>query len=310
MLEKDSYPPLAKLFLGKTSLSENDFPIAISYLQEAVKYLPNSGQAHYNLGYAYYCTGNFQQSLTEYLLDLKSRPQHIPTLATLAVINFEKGWFDECIKHCSKILEISPKNTIAQCLSEMAENHQKYSLSKHLTKAVVACYENEYEKAIDEINAFLQKDGKNPFAYSLLGNIEVNRKNLEKAVDYFESSLKIEPLSSSYKNLAYISLIKKDFNQAISFFEKALKIAPQSLEIYWELGIIYNRQGDAQKAIAYFEKIKEIDFQSPIPYIMLSSLYQRSGDFDKAIDEIKEMGNYNPTEPSQHLLQATLYLKQ
>ncbi len=95
----------------------------------------------------------------------------------------------------------------------------------------------------------------------------------DKALDYYLKALELKA-SSSVGNtgiciylttrVGYIYLQKKDYSQAIEYLEKALKMSPNNpnIEVYYYLGMSYDKIGEKEKALTSFTKVLELAPQS------------------------------------------------
>jgi len=136
----------------------------------------------------------------------------------------------------------------------------------------------------------------------IAGIMFYNISNFNKAIEYYEKSLKIRRdcgdragESKCYMNLGAAHGSLGDFNKEIEFYEKSLKIAKigdraRESECYANLGAAYTNLGDFKKAIEYYEKSlkinKEIGGKSveSACYTGLGIVYRNLGDFNKAIE--------------------------
>jgi len=139
-------------------------------------------------------------------------------------------------------------------------------------------------------------------AYSLLGALQFSIGDFRKAVEYFDSYLRIAKEvgdrsgeGSVYGNLgcAYSSI--GDFKTAIEYHQRSLKIAKEvgdrseEGKAYCNLGIAYRSLADFKRAIEYHERClkiaKEVGDRSVegIAYGNLANAYHSLGDVKRAI---------------------------
>lgn len=70
-----------------------------------------------------------------------------------------------------------------------------------------------------------------------------------------------------------------NLDKAIDFFEKALEIEPDLVEAYFNLGVIHSSLGDFKKAISAFENVIELNPQDKQAHLRLENIYAKMGNF-------------------------------
>jgi serine/threonine protein kinase len=112
----------------------------------------------------------------------------------------------------------------------------------------------------------------------------------EKAVSLFEESLSLEPglrekISDEYGEALVgqaACASEKAPEKAEALLFKALALNPQNSRAYFELALLYARQGDYAKAVAGYQKVNELDPRFSEPLFNLAYIYYLQGDFARA----------------------------
>ena len=98
------------------------------------------------------------------------------------------------------------------------------------------------------------------FLLSLLGNINYELKEYEKAINNFENIIKIDShFSDAYYNLGIIFKNISQIDKSIDNFEKCIKINPKKFEAYNNLGNIYRDKQQIETAINLYVESLEIN---------------------------------------------------
>lgn len=98
------------------------------------------------------------------------------------------------------------------------------------------------------------------FLLSLLGSINYELKKYEKAINNFESIIKIDShFSDAYYNLGIIFKNISQIDKSIDNFEKCIKINPNKFEAYNNLGNIYRDKQQIETAFNLYIKSLEIN---------------------------------------------------
>jgi tetratricopeptide (TPR) repeat protein len=134
--------------------------------------------------------------------------------------------------------------------------------------------------------------------YNLLGVCEDNRKNLKKAIEYYNKAISIYKneghieeesieIAKSLSNIAGIYYVWEDFSKAASIYEKVLKVyqSYQSMNnvnigmTCNNLGNVYSILGEFDKAERYYNKALGIYIESyDSEHIQIGLLYKNMGD--------------------------------
>ncbi|MFZ3073466.1 MAG: tetratricopeptide repeat protein [Thermodesulfobacteriota bacterium] len=96
-------------------------------------------------------------------------------------------------------------------------------------------------------------------------------------------------------------------DEAIKEYKEAIRLRPSYKEAVYNLGTVYDRQGDIDSAIKEYKKAAEID---PSFYLALNNLgyaYSKKGLFKEAIAEYKKALRFFPQDPDVRYNLAMAY---
>ncbi len=143
--------------------------------------------------------------------------------------------------------------------------------TKEVTSAKVYIQQDNWDKAIEQLEMAVELYPNDAEAHYLLGEGMAQKQNWERMNEEFEKSLKIAPTfeaqikSTREKNwvnqfnAGVGKLNKNDVEGAIKSFETAVLINPNRVEAYKTLGIAYTRMDDLEKAKENFKKVLELE---------------------------------------------------
>ena len=156
-------------------------------------------------------------------------------------------------------------------------------------------YENQRDKMLTDAIAHLQQaidihpTYKN--AYLILGNCHHHLKQYEKATQYYEIALRLDPgytdaiqnIGVNYRELGrFYGQEQNNPVKAIEFLEKAYKYRPTEYETVRLLGIANGRSGRHAEAVRYFEEAIKINPNLAGGYSNLGNAYMNLGQEEKA----------------------------
>jgi len=127
----------------------------------------------------------------------------------------------------------------------------------------------QYDKAMEEFKFVLEKleEGKNDLEgnktasslYASLGELYMDKNDFEKAKEYFEKSINIDPSNHALSyNVAEILFNSNKIDEAIYYYKLAAKIKPDWPKSYLKLGYCYLNKEQMETAIDYLNKYVEL----------------------------------------------------
>ncbi len=131
----------------------------------------------------------------------------------------------------------------------------------------------------------LTAHNKNNFQlFFLLGTSFLQTKNYSEAINYLESSIKINPnFEDAYNNVGIALAEKKNYQKAIYNYDKALKLKPNFFHALLNKGIALKNIHQYENAIKFLNLAKDIDPKKPEIYNTLGNVFKEQAYYDKAI---------------------------
>lgn len=120
-----------------------------------------------------------------------------------------------------------------------------------------------------------------------LGSCYLAMDDLKTAIDYFTSSLGLEPTEQDMPSIySYMGVCLKDmgeYRNAISVLMKGEEFDSDRTDIFNLMGFCYFKLKEHERAIDCFKKVLRINPSSAIDYANIASNYREMGKLDKAI---------------------------
>ncbi|MFH1454267.1 MAG: tetratricopeptide repeat protein [Armatimonadota bacterium] len=201
------------------------------------KYLPY----YFNAGNCLYFLKRYGEAITVWLEGLKRDPDKLRLLYNLGVAEYAIGKTEKALEYWSKVLEIN-KNFVKA----------SYNLS------IVELNNNNTDKAF-LLWEELDKISNMPEIKLNLGNSYYNKKDHDKAMEYWSLALELnKDCWQAYFNLG-IYYFGKDINKSREMFEKASQAKPDLWLAYWNLGYVAQKDGDHKASSEYFDKVLQLN---------------------------------------------------
>ena len=93
-----------------------------------------------------------------------------------------------------------------------------------------------------------------------LGELNYDIENYDKAIEYYNKALEIEPDDpGTMNNLGLAFICKTNYKEAISLYQKSLKIDPEDSITWDNLGLAYEYNNEYEKAKEVYQKALDLD---------------------------------------------------
>ena len=267
-----------------------------------------------------------KKKLTKSKLELQKkkegkRTNEIESLNFLVHQYFIRNDFDSCFEVLSKYSKNksgfeSPYSIIIKGLIARSGGRLSESLSLFKDCHAIYRYSNDTSYILKEVgktfyllgkmsdsadiyNNVLHKNKDDWDCYYHIGLIFLNKKKYEKAEEYINMALNLNPCKEVLIASGKIYLKKGNKDQAIQRFEDALKLSPDDNNLMSTLGSLYLKAKDYEKAVDYFNKVLEVDKKYSKSLLGLAAINQLNGKFEEAY-ELLSMG-YSSNNNSAYL---------
>ncbi len=231
--KKEPSNTLALLYLLDCYAQKKDVQPLLNEFEEAALAAPESALVKANLGMGYFTVSLmkkevFDQALNEFQESLKIDPNLSMGYLGMGIIYYKKRMIPRSRSYFSKALKLNPDDIVAlERLGEIFLLDDKNAASaQNLFSRIVELYPSypdgyfymgsasqtlgELDKAVEYFQKAMDLDpmgmGKGYYAPERIGDIYYGQKNLPKAKEYYEKSLKISPDNSYSKRM--LQLVK------------------------------------------------------------------------------------------------------
>ncbi len=203
--------------------------------------------------------------VTEKLMRNKGRAGEAPIFPLVLVIVLTLGY---SIKTFSRNFAWKNDYTLFTTDVKTSHNSAKCNVSAGgmtLNKAIAAADPGEKEKLLQQAEAYLRHAisiySGNSAAWVLLGNVYLERKNYEKAAEYYVSCLNIankqQEALNKLRYVAYNAGREGQRDLGIRGFKALIKLQPDELNHYLQLADQYSRIDRADTAVIILETLLE-----------------------------------------------------
>lgn len=136
---------------------------------------------------------------------------------------------------------------------------REFETSLRLDPSLLGAYNNlaviyidhlkQYDKAAKHLHEAIKRNPSYPSAYLNLGVIALNKRQILKAIPYFQKTLALDPKNlGAHYNLAACYVNLRDFAQALKVLNQGLALWPASHRLYLLRGRVHHMAGERNKA--------------------------------------------------------------
>jgi tetratricopeptide (TPR) repeat protein len=291
---------LANINHGRLLLAQGKQQESILVLQNAVKNAPESQQAHYYLGVAYWQTGSLGQADSEFHEAVKASPGFPLALQDLARLNLVQNRPAEARAYAKELVEKFPSALNYRLLlggiylreGQSRPAEEQFLAARQLAPNQAAVHldlgqlyytEKKWAQAEKEFETAIQLDPSNPTMLSPYADFLVARQQTPKAIARLQQFVADNPNSAQgHIILGVLQFDSKDTSAAQAEFERAIQIDPKNVQGYLRMGGVYQEKNQTDAAIEQYQKALDLQPKFAPLVTMVGNLYLDKGDLETA----------------------------
>lgn len=275
-------PQDAEIWNMKASydLMEGKYEDAIKYLDKAIKINPNRADFWLNIAGAYGGLGDYKKAIKCYDKSIKVEPNRMNWNQKGDIYYDQLKEYKKAIK-CYDVALNMPKmgSTNSEIWQKKAEafkrlnqekkaeecskKSQEYSAIESLQQGIVLFNQEEFEKAIDFFDKTIKFDSKNEEAWGNKGLSLLKLGKFEQSIFCFDMILEINPFEEgawSCKGYIYFKKMGK-LDDAINCYDKLIEINKKNAAAWQNKGIILQKLERENDGDECFKKAIELGYK-------------------------------------------------
>ena len=184
----------------------------------------------------------------------------------------------------------------------------KTAIADLFDKALVAIEDDEFEKAIPELQKVLKVEPNTALAYLELGRAYVHMKDSQTAVPLLRTAVEKLPYDGMARFMLGRALVETgQWDEAAPQFEAALTHTPDSPQLHFYLAVVDERSQHIPEAMNEFRetiKLKPDHFRANL---LLGRLLGMQGKAQDALPYLREAAKIDPKSLEAHMFLANVY---
>ena len=263
--------------LGLAHGGKGQWKEEVENYKKAISLNPKDSVVRFNLAVAYEKRNQNQEASREYLNVLKINPGDPEAIARLADINMKNKLYNEAIKLYEKIVKSSSKKaSIYANLGFAYGEIKKYKQSSEC-----------YEKAITYGMKDPQIHYNLAYTYAKLGRKKEAIHKYEKIALHRPTMDILDILADHYMN-------ERLYENAIRTYKKMIVLNPKRASAYSSLGYVYGLKNNIEKEIEYYNISLKHDAENDDVYFNLGVAYEKKGMYQDALKAYTVAYELNP----------------
>ena len=300
LTKQDPKDALVGVNHGRLLLAQGKQQDALTALEAAVKSAPDSSQAHYYLGVAFWQAKSLGQANSEFQEALKLSAGFPLALRGLAQLNLAQNHPSEARVYAQDLVQRSPADVydrllLGEILLREGKSHpaeQQFLAASQLAPNKSAVHldlgqaysaEKKWSQAEKEFETAIQLDPSNSTTVSAYAGFLVARQQALKAIALAQKFVDANPNNSQgHIILGTLQFDFKNTSAAQAEFERAIQIDPKNVQGYLRMGGVYQEKDQTDAAIGEYQQALELQPKLAPLATMVGNLYLYKGDLATA----------------------------
>ena len=291
VLARDNLYPDALLLSPRLHMAKNEFPVAVSELEKALRVFPNSPQFLYQAGLAFVATGEIKKAMESLNLALNQAPGYTDAKVLLASLQLQTG----------------DQSSAITALVTVVRDHPEM-IQPRLMLAEAYRARNNHADALAVYERIDQDFPGNPRTPLLRGIVLLQQRKWREAREAFNQALERTPdFLPAVEQLVTLDLLEKQYANARQRLETLIAKQPKSPELQIQLARVLVAQKELPQAEIALEHAIDLNPSLPAPYYILATLYVGGNRQQEAMDKLQKILAINPTDPKALLMSGMLH---
>jgi tetratricopeptide (TPR) repeat protein len=243
----------------------------------------------------------YNEAIDQYREALKFDPDSSEIFSRLAYLYVQTNRIAEAVEDAQKAIEKDPDNKDAhRMLGQIyiEKVYLKESGPEDLAKAV---------KQFEEVYRIDSEDESNMLT---LGQLYVQNKQPQKAVDILKKYVQINPDSpAAVMTIANAYQQMNQTSDALTYMMKYLETKPDNLYVAQQAAELLEKSGDFAKALEIQKKIYESDSENPLAIRRYVELLEKNRLYPEAVTVLQERTEQDPDRLEWKVMLAKAYQK-
>jgi tetratricopeptide (TPR) repeat protein len=291
-VEKNDYSPYAHLSLGRVyeRMGENE-----KAYQEYLRTLEIDStfhQGYWALGSFFEARGEWEKSLENYQRVLSMDPNNVQVKRQLIDLHIQMNQDSTAIEISEELLQLLPRD--------------RYALQ---TLGLLYLQQGDLQKAENQFFILTGLDPEDRDSHYYLGRIFYSKHMYIEALKQMNRTLQIDP--NYGEAWVYLALISENIEELSSkvpqYLKKAERFKPDNKYYYTLLGMVYSRRNENRKALGVYRDALKLWKDDADLWYRIGITYDRLKNFDETVRSMRKAIQLDPQLGSAYNYVGYLY---
>lgn len=322
------YDPTICLFRGQLLMQLEQPQQALEQLERALALDPNSGRAHFLVGWHYEMGAHpdRQRSIEHFTRAIELVPEDTASLVYRSLAYLAESKYALALDDCDRILQLDPSSsTVLAIRGRILQLEGDYdgaieacsaAIDAGIEQAMVylaraisyaATEQTELARADCEMAIGLEPD--NALARHLHGQLLLNEGDLEAAMEDFRRARELAPdWAEPREHLAYVHRMNEDPQAAVDEQSALIEEYPRQASHYVNRAFAYGQLAHYELAARDFDRAIELDTENDQIYYLRGCFRVERQDYDRALADFSHVLKLTGEHDAARLQRAGVYI--
>jgi|TARA_B100001079_G_scaffold36884_1_gene28262 tetratricopeptide (TPR) repeat protein len=280
-IKQEPHPEALKHFMdAQLYISQNNYPMAIIELQDALKLDPTAGSIHVSLSEAFWKLGKIERAEEHLNAALELNEKDVDARKMLAEQYIIRHQYDKANLQFKALRGIEPDEA-----------------DHIIAQAELAAGRLQWDKAIQLYREAYDVDKAKIKALEKAAVLSLRSNKLQTAREIYAQLIKIDTRNVEYLS-AYADLIimEERFDEATEIINRIMEIEGHSKDRLFQSGIIFYQKQQLKQALDFFNKAYNIDDQDANVLHFIASVFLELDQLDSVAVYAKKQLELDPND--------------
>ncbi|HXM41648.1 MAG TPA: tetratricopeptide repeat protein [Bryobacteraceae bacterium] len=299
--------------------------LAVRKYQELLKRYPEAVEVRANLGAALAKLGRYDEAIEQYRAVL-AKKDNTELRFNLALAYYKKGALHEAAQQLSALQAAQPGDArmatlLADCYTRLGQDDRAIAVltpveASHPNDLAVAWLlgsalirTGHKRDGLDRVDR-VAREGNRPEAYLLAGQTALKINEFERARDYADAALRLNPKLPGADTLrGTVLTYLGDTQNAIAALRRAVAADPGDFDAQVALGAVLHTERDLDGARQHLQRALQLKPDSNLARYEWARLERTEGRVEAAVKDFEKVVHDDPNWAQPHVELAALYFR-
>jgi len=312
---------------GRYFLSREQFPEAISSLNQLIRVDTTIAEAWFLRGVAKYYLNDLHGALSDFSKTISQNPVYSQAYLYRAVVLSQFSRFNQAFLDFEMAIDLRPNSPdayysrgISYLLTQQPEKAIKdfsqvikfepKNIEAWLNRGIAHLMNNDTLSALKDYQHAIPLNPFNAQPYSKRGRLYYEMGKYQQALADLNQAIKLDNSSSiNYFLRALTHSALEDLGNAIDDLDKAISLSPDNALSIYNRALIMWQMGDTKAALMDFDRVSELNPDNMLAYFNRGVLLYELENFSDAIDDFTTAIELFPDFARAYLIRSSAYAR-